>query len=72
MALLFLCIIVLRDRCYPCQVSFGCKDSPFIHCLLSGTVEGVLSSSTARNMAILQYIPFVVPFKDRVKVWLLL
>lgn len=32
-----------------------------------GNVEGVLSSSTARNMAILQYIPFVVPFKDRVK-----
>ena len=38
----------------------------------SGGVEGVLepgtSSTTARNMAILRHIPFVVPFKDRVKV----
>ncbi|CAH3116275.1 unnamed protein product [Pocillopora meandrina] len=39
--------------------------------LNEGTVEGVLepglSTSTARNMAILQYIPFVVPFPDREK-----
>lgn len=36
-----------------------------------GTVEGVLepgmSSATTRNMSILQYLPFVVRFKDRVK-----
>lgn len=36
-----------------------------------GTVEGVLepgmSSTTARSMTILQHIPFVVRFKDRVK-----
>ncbi|CAH3183448.1 unnamed protein product [Porites evermanni] len=36
-----------------------------------GEVEGApkpgMSSATARNMAILQHIPFVVPFKDRVK-----
>ena len=42
----------------------------FCSCL--GTVEGVLepgmSSTTARSMTILQHIPFVVRFKDRVKV----
>lgn len=42
------------------------------HCSYPGTVEGVvepgMSSSTARNMAILQHIPFVVEFKNRVKV----
>ncbi|XP_032221291.2 ubiquitin-protein ligase E3C [Nematostella vectensis] len=36
-----------------------------------GTVEGIvplgMSSATARSMSILQHIPFVVPFKDRVK-----
>ncbi|CAH3047243.1 unnamed protein product [Porites evermanni] len=36
-----------------------------------GEVEGApkpgMSSATARNMAILHHIPFVVPFKDRVK-----
>lgn len=41
-------------------------------CLCLGTVEGVLesgmSSTTARSMTILQHIPFVVRFKDRVKV----
>lgn len=41
-------------------------------CLYLGEVEGApkpgMSSATARNMAILQHIPFVVPFKDRVKV----
>ena len=41
-------------------------------CSHLGTVEGVvepgMSSTTARNMAILQHIPFVVSFKDRVKV----
>ena len=41
-------------------------------CLYLGEVEGTpkpgMSSATARHMAILQHIPFVVPFKDRVKV----
>ena len=41
-------------------------------CLYLVEVEGApkpgMSSATARNMAILQHIPFVVPFKDRVKV----
>ena len=35
---------------------------------MDGVIEAGMSSATARNMSILQHIPFVVPFKDRVKV----
>ena len=38
---------------------------------VDGVIEAGMSSATARNMSILQHIPFVVPFKDRVKVSLL-
>ena len=38
---------------------------------MDGVIEAGMSSATARNMSILQHIPFVVPFKDRVKVSLL-
>ncbi|KAK2569745.1 Ubiquitin-protein ligase E3C [Acropora cervicornis] len=34
---------------------------------VDGVIEAGMSSATARNMSILQHIPFVVPFKDRVK-----
>lgn len=34
---------------------------------VDGVIEARMSSATARNMSILQHIPFVVPFKDRVK-----
>ena len=44
----------------------------YVFCSCPGTVEGVLepgmSSTTVRSMTILQHIPFVVRFKDRVKV----
>lgn len=35
---------------------------------VDGVIEAGMSSATARNMSILQHVPFVVPFKDRVKV----
>ena len=33
-----------------------------------GTLQPGMSVTTARHMSVLQHIPFVVPFKDRVKV----